>query len=186
MPTTERIAVKNKELVVRTDCNFFIRLLVIQEKRDVSLKYFLQFSLGQFAWSLGSSAGNDCKSVKSNLLARLKKKKSILLIKQRFTQREYMTTCVQFGNYSKVLILLEIYTIMSIIYKKTNRQYYGYYEWTHRYYEWTNEYYKWTGEYYEWTNEWTDEYCKWKNEYYKWINESCEWINVYYEWINEY
>ena len=78
MPTTERIAVKNKELVVRTDCNFFIRLLVIQEKRDRSLKYFLQFSLGQFAWSLGSPAGNDCKSVKSNLLARLKKKLNLI------------------------------------------------------------------------------------------------------------
>ena len=69
-----------------------------------------------------------------------------------------------------------------ISYKKTNRWYYGYYEWTDRYYEWTDGYY-------EWTNEWTDEYYEWKNEYYEWINEYYEWVNEYYEyyeWSSEY
>ena len=31
-----------------------------------------------------------------------------------------------------------------ISYKKTDRSYYGYCEWTDRYYEWTDEYYEWT------------------------------------------
>ena len=30
---------------------------------------------------------------------------------------------------------------VSISYKKTDREYYEYYEWTNRYYEWTDEYY---------------------------------------------
>ena len=34
-------------------------------------------------------------------------------------------------------------------YKKTNRQYHEYYEWTDEYYEWAGEYYEWTNEYYE-------------------------------------
>ena len=40
-----------------------------------------------------------------------------------------------------------------ISYKKTDRYYYGHYEWRDEYYEWTGEYYEWTGEYYEWANE---------------------------------
>ena len=48
--------------------------------------------------------------------------------------------------------------------KKTNRQYYEYYQWTDRYYEWTDEYYEWTDEYYEWKNE----YYELKNEYFEW------------------
>ena len=38
---------------------------------------------------------------------------------------------------------------LQISYKKTDRQDYGYYEWTDRYYEWTDEYYEWISEYYE-------------------------------------
>ena len=37
-----------------------------------------------------------------------------------------------------------------ISYKKTDREYYEYYEWTDEYYEWTNEYYEGVNEYYEW------------------------------------
>ena len=32
--------------------------------------------------------------------------------------------------------------LLMISYKKTDRQYYEYYEWTDEYYEWTGEYYK--------------------------------------------
>ena len=40
------------------------------------------------------------------------------------------------------------YNVYNIIFlrvsdKKTDRQYYEYYEWTDRYYEWTDEYYEW-------------------------------------------
>ena len=61
-----------------------------------------------------------------------------------------------------------------ISYKKTDRQYYKYYQWTDRYYEWTDEYY-------EWTNEWTGGYYEWENEYHEWRNEYYEWINKHCE-----
>ena len=60
--------------------------------------------------------------------------------------------------------------------KKTDKQYYEYYEWTDRYY------YEWTNEYYKWADEWTDEYHEWIDEYRRWITVYYEWINEYYEW----
>ena len=62
--------------------------------------------------------------------------------------------------------------------KKTDRQYYKYYEWTDRYCEWKDEYYEWTDKYYAWTDEYyelTDKYYEWRNEYYKLKNEYFEW-----------
>ena len=68
-----------------------------------------------------------------------------------------------------------MFQYIQISYKKTDRQYYEYYEWTNRYYEWTDE--------------WTDEFYELTDEYYKWKNEYCEWVNEYYEcyeWSDEY
>ena len=76
-----------------------------------------------------------------------------------------------------------------ISYKKTDRQYYGYQEWTRRYNEWTDEYYEWTYKYQEWADEyyvWKNDYYEWRTQYYEWTNEYYEQINEYYEWINEY
>ena len=62
------------------------------------------------------------------------------------------------SSYSK---LVKEYSYSKLIsYKKTNRSYYGYYEWTNRYYQQTDEYYEWIDGYYEWSNEWTDAYCE--------------------------
>ena len=47
MLAAEKVAVKDKELVVRADRNLFARLLVIWEKREVSMKDFLRYSLDQ-------------------------------------------------------------------------------------------------------------------------------------------
>ena len=47
----------------------------------------------------------------------------------------------------------EIFGFQKINYKKTDRLYYEYHEWTDRYYEWTDEYYEWKNKYYEWVNE---------------------------------
>ena len=51
-----------------------------------------------------------------------------------------------------------------ISYKKKDRQYYEYYEWTGKYYEQADECYEWTDNYYEQTN-----------EYYDWVNKDYEW-----------
>ena len=47
MLAVEKVAGKDKELVVRADRNLFARLLVIWEKREVSMKDFLRYSLDQ-------------------------------------------------------------------------------------------------------------------------------------------
>ena len=47
MLAAEKVAGKDKELVVRADRNLFARLLVIWEKREVSMKDFLRYSLDQ-------------------------------------------------------------------------------------------------------------------------------------------
>ena len=64
----------------------------------------------------------------------------------------------------QVIILEKI----QISYKKTDRKYYGYYEWTDKYCEWIDEYYvsRQTSTT-TWTNEWSDEYSEWINEYYE-------------------
>ena len=47
MLAAEKVAGKHKELVVRADRDLFARLLVIWEKREVSMKDFLRYSLDQ-------------------------------------------------------------------------------------------------------------------------------------------
>ena len=47
MLAAEKVAEEDKELVVRADRNLFARLLVIWEKREVSMKDFLRYSLDQ-------------------------------------------------------------------------------------------------------------------------------------------
>ena len=47
MLAVEKVAGKDKELVVRADRNLFARLFVIWEKREVSMKDFLRYSLDQ-------------------------------------------------------------------------------------------------------------------------------------------
>ena len=71
---TEEVAVKDKEVVIRADCDLFARLLVIREKREVSMKDFLRYSLGPVAWSLATPIGNVYKFTKSDLLTCLEKK----------------------------------------------------------------------------------------------------------------
>ena len=74
MLTTEKLAVKDKEIVIRADRDLFARLLVIREKREVSMKDFLSYSLGPAAWSLATPIGNVYKSAKSDILTCLEKK----------------------------------------------------------------------------------------------------------------
>ena len=53
---------------------FVLWLLVIWEKRDVSMKDFLRYSFGPVAWSLATPTENVFKSAKSDLLTCLENK----------------------------------------------------------------------------------------------------------------
>ena len=75
---TGKGAVKDKEVVILADCDLFARLLVIQEKHEVSMKDFLRYLLGLVAWSLATPIGNVYKSTKSDLLTCLEKKISLI------------------------------------------------------------------------------------------------------------
>ena len=112
MLATEKVAVKDKEVVIWTDPDLFARLLVIQEKREVSMKDFWRYSLSPVAWSLATPIGNVYKSTKSVLLTCLEKK-IIWSIKYQLMQQECMTSFVSSANYQQVSILSEIYQIMS-------------------------------------------------------------------------
>ena len=63
-----------KEIVLKADRNIFSRLLVIREKRGISLNEVLQFSLGPVAWSLASVDGTVFKTMKSKLLDEIEKR----------------------------------------------------------------------------------------------------------------
>ena len=62
------------DVVVRADRDLFLWLLVIWEKRDVSMKDFLRYSFGPVAWSLATPPENVFKSAKSDLLTCLENK----------------------------------------------------------------------------------------------------------------
>ena len=74
MPAAETVAVNDKELVIRADRDLFARLFVIRDKREISMKDLLRYSLGPVAWSLATPITNVYKSTKSDLLTCLEKK----------------------------------------------------------------------------------------------------------------
>ena len=78
MLATEKVAVKDKEVVIRADRDLFARLLVIRETREVSMKDFVGYSLAPVAWSLVTAIGNVYKSTKSDLLTCLEKKTNLV------------------------------------------------------------------------------------------------------------
>ena len=61
-------------MVIQADRDLFARLLVIREKREVSIKDFMKHSLGPAIWSLATPIGNFYKSRKSDVLTCLEKK----------------------------------------------------------------------------------------------------------------
>ena len=78
MLSLQKVSVNGKDVVIRADHAFFARLLVIREKRGVSIKELLQYSVGPIASSLATPEGNNFKSVKSKLQNALKEKMSLV------------------------------------------------------------------------------------------------------------
>ena len=70
----QKLSVNGKDVVIRADRELFARLLIIREKRGISIKELLKYSLGPIAWSLATPQGNIFKSVKSKLLKALEEK----------------------------------------------------------------------------------------------------------------
>ena len=58
MKATKHISGKEKEVIIRADRSLFARLLTIREKRGLSMKELLKFSLGPVAWSLTTPEEN--------------------------------------------------------------------------------------------------------------------------------
>ena len=104
MLATEKFAVKDKEVLVRANRDLFARLLVIREKREVSMKDFLKYSLRPLTWSLATSLGKENQSGQSNTSWCSKS------VWRHVYDNECMTSST---NYQQVSIRWEIYLIMS-------------------------------------------------------------------------
>ena len=68
MKHVKKMSVNGKDVIIQADRSFFARILILQEKRNISTRELLQYSLGPIAWSLATPEGNIYKSVKSKLL----------------------------------------------------------------------------------------------------------------------
>ena len=96
-------------MVIQADRDLFARLLVIREKREVSIKDFMKHSLGPAIWSLATPIGNFYKSRKSDVLTCLEKK--INLVKYQLMQQECTTKCVFSVSYQQVFGDLSDYVL---------------------------------------------------------------------------
>ena len=94
MLATEKVAVKDKEVVIRADRDLFAWLLVIRETREVSMKDFVGYSLAPAVWSLLTAIGNVCKSTKSDLLTCLEKKTNLVSQIPAAASRAYDGMCI--------------------------------------------------------------------------------------------
>ena len=68
MKAKKSCCIKDKNLTLKADRDIFARLLVIREKRGVSLKEVLTYSLGPIPWSLATGDRGFVKTVISKLL----------------------------------------------------------------------------------------------------------------------
>ena len=102
-----------EKVVIQADHDLFARSLVIREKREVSMKDFLRYSLGPVAWSLATPIGNVYKSTKLDLFTYLEKKINLVNQIPADAARVYDGLCVSSTDYHQVLILSKIYLIMS-------------------------------------------------------------------------
>ena len=78
MLSTQKVSVNGEDFFLRPDRVLFARLLVIREKRGVSIKELLQYSPGPIVGCLATPEGNIFKSVKSKLQNTLEEKISLV------------------------------------------------------------------------------------------------------------
>ena len=90
----QNLSVNGKDVVIRADRELFARLLIIREKRGISIKELLKHSLGPIAWSLATPQGNIFKSVKSKLLKALEEKITFVDHVPQESARVYDEMCI--------------------------------------------------------------------------------------------
>ena len=90
----QKLSVNGKDVVIRADRELFARLLIIREKRGISIKELLKYSLGPIAWSLATPQGNIFKSVKSKLLKALEEKITFVDHVPQESARVYDGMCI--------------------------------------------------------------------------------------------
>ena len=54
----QKLSVNGKDVAIRADRELFARLLIIREKRGISIKELLKYSLAPIAWSLATPQAN--------------------------------------------------------------------------------------------------------------------------------
>ena len=59
------VNIGGKEVMLKADRDFFARLLVVTQARDMDLHADFKYFLGPLLWSLASADGSFCKPVKS-------------------------------------------------------------------------------------------------------------------------
>lgn len=65
------VKIRGKEVMLKADRNLFARLLIAAQTRNMDLREVFSHSLGPLSWSLASSDGSLCKTVKSKLFESL-------------------------------------------------------------------------------------------------------------------
>ena len=69
--TVSSVKIGGKEVMLKADRDLFARLLVVAQTREMDLREVFKYSLGPLPWSLASTDGSLCKTVKSKLLESL-------------------------------------------------------------------------------------------------------------------
>ena len=94
MKQVKKLNVNGKDVIIQADRSFFARILILQEKRSISTRELLKYSLGSMAWSLATPEGSIYKSVKSKLLNVLEDKIPVLGLIPPKAARTYDGMCI--------------------------------------------------------------------------------------------
>ena len=78
MKQVKKLNVNGKDVIIQADRSFFARILILQEKRSISTRELLKYSLGPIAWLFATPEGSIYKFVKSKLLNVLEDKIPVL------------------------------------------------------------------------------------------------------------
>ena len=94
MKQVKKLNVNGKDVIIQDDRSFFARILILQEKRSISTRKLLKYSLGLIDWSLATLEGSIYKSVKSKLLNVLGDKVPVLGLIPPKAARIYDGMCI--------------------------------------------------------------------------------------------
>ena len=94
MKQVKKLNVNGKDVIIQADRSLFARILILQEKRSISTRELLKYSLGPIAWSLATPEGSIYKPVKAKLLNVLEERIPVLGTTPPKAARIYDGMCV--------------------------------------------------------------------------------------------